>query len=214
MIKNAYEKKSVFEVIFDKRHSHQCVIRKQEIDNDVNKTQLMLEMEVVGVKPDHFVYLLQNITETQLSWNEHCKKCLQLQSDDGSENSTDIFVTFVKSPGPFIAGRVFIDGRYMFKDQNNGHQTVIFSSKGNESIVQEYTSKNNLEGSVMAYCVISGHYYMPLLNIDSQVIGTKVFYLNQSDFGGKVPQWITRKFAPRAIYDTYISLIKAAKNIP
>lgn len=38
MIKNAYEKKSGFEVIFDKRHSHQCVIRKQEIDNDVNKT--------------------------------------------------------------------------------------------------------------------------------------------------------------------------------
>ena len=38
MIKDAYEKKSGFEVIFDKRDSHQCVIRKQEIDNDVNKT--------------------------------------------------------------------------------------------------------------------------------------------------------------------------------
>lgn len=102
----------------------------------------------------------------------------------------------------------------MFKDPNNGHQIAIFSSKGNESIAQEYASKNNLEGSAMAYTVISGHYYMPLLNIEGQVIGTKIFYLNLSDFGGSVPQWLTRKFAPRAIYDTFISLIKAAKNIP
>lgn len=63
MIKDAYEKKSSYEVLFDKRDSHQCVIRKNEIDNDVNKTQLMLEMEVVGLTPDYFVSFFQNITE-------------------------------------------------------------------------------------------------------------------------------------------------------
>lgn len=54
---------------------------------------------------------------------------------------------------------------------------------------------------------------MPLTDLNKKVIGTRIFYLNQSDFGGSVPKWIARQFVPKAVEDTYDALIKAAKNI-
>jgi hypothetical protein len=70
------------------------------------------------------------VTETQPSWNTHCKKCEVVPNAEGDE----IFVTFIKSPGMFIAGRVLVDARYTLKDSETNDFLVIFSSKGNEEI--------------------------------------------------------------------------------
>lgn len=63
----------------------------------------------------------------------------------------------------------------------------MFSSKGNEKIAKDYQSTHDLKDSALAHAVISGHWYMPLLDDSNKLIGTKIFYLSKSDFGGKVP---------------------------
>ena len=125
----------------------------------------------------------------------------------------DFFATMIKSPGMFIAGRLFVDGRYMMRDPLKSHYLIMFSSKGNERLTQEYTNTHDLEGSALAHAVISGHWYMPLIDeTTGNAVGTKIFYLSQSDFGGKVPGWLVRTFAPKAVRDTFDALIKAAAS--
>lgn len=101
----------------------------------------------------------------------------------------------------------------MMKDSKKEQYAAIFSSKGNEKHIEEYSAKNDFDGAAMAKSVISGHWWMPICDLNKQVIGTRVFYLNQSDFGGSVPKWLARQFVPKAVQDTYDSLIKAARDI-
>ena len=62
----------------------------------------------------------------------------------------------------FMAGRVFMDARYMFKFPHNEQYIVIFSSNGNSQLLQDYARTHDLEGSAIASCQISGHWFMPL----------------------------------------------------
>ena len=147
-------------------------------------------MSVYGILPSQYVYLLDRITETQLSWNEHCLKCecISREVDSLTGESVDIFATMIKSPAMFISGRIFVDARYMLKDPLKDQYIIMFSSQGNEAIAQEYSNSHDLNGSALAHAVISGHWYMPLIDAETKkIIGTKIFYLSQSDFGGKVP---------------------------
>lgn len=135
--------------------------------------------------------------------------------DSASGESVDIFATMIKSPAVFIAGRIFVDARYMLRDPATDQYIILFSSRGNEDIAKEYSSTHDLNGSALAHAVISGHWYMPWLDpLTKKLIGTKIFYLSQSDFGGKVPQWIVSSFAPKAVRDTFDALVKAARDSP
>ena len=87
----------------------------------------------------------------------------------------------------FVAGRVFIDTRYLIKYAERNEYLAMFSSDGNEELRADYASKNDLEGAATAHCKISGHWYRPLLDSNQKLIGTKIFYLNESEFGGNVP---------------------------
>ena len=86
-----------------------------------------------------------------------------------------------------IAGRMFLDSRYMLKHSGEEQYIVIFSSNGNEQFAANYAATHDLGGSALAHSVISGHWYMPMYNSSNQLVGTKIFYLNQADFGGNVP---------------------------
>ena len=54
---------------------------------------------------------------------------------------------------------------------------------------------------------------MPLYDSNQNLIGTKIFYLNESTFGGKVPEWLAKSLAPKAVIDTYNALTISAKKI-
>jgi hypothetical protein len=41
--------------------ANKCVIRKRVLNNDETQTQVMLEMEVFGIKPRQFASLFENI---------------------------------------------------------------------------------------------------------------------------------------------------------
>jgi hypothetical protein len=56
----------------------------------------------------------------------------------------DIFATSVKSPGLFLAERLFIDARYMMRDPKKDLYIAIFSSLGNERIIEEYITTQDL----------------------------------------------------------------------
>lgn len=53
----------------------------------------MLEMEVLGIRPSQFSTLFENIEDTQLDWNEHCKKCELLCREEDGEEVVDIYLT-------------------------------------------------------------------------------------------------------------------------
>jgi hypothetical protein len=172
----------------------------------------MLEMDVLGIKPKQFLSLFETIHESQTDWNEHCLKCEYLPQNE-KETHLDVFATYIKSPAFFLAGRVFIDARYMLKDPNREEYIAIFSSLGNEEIIKDYVSTHDLEGSALAKTVISGHWWIPIYDSLGNLVGTKAIYVNQSDFGGNIPKWLQAQFAPRAIIETYDALIKAASEI-
>ena len=189
MLRSAFHNRSTTQVIFEDKSKHNCIIRKGGSEDDL-QPQISLEMSVRGIFPRQYVYLLDRITDTQLSWNEHCLKCecISRESDDLTGETVDIFATMIKSPAMFISARIFVDARYMLKDPVKDQYIIMFSSRGNEAIAQDYSNTHDLNGSALAHSIISGHWYMPLLDEKTnEVIGTKIFYLSQSDFGGKIP---------------------------
>ena len=48
------------------------------------------------------------------------------------EDGYGTFVTYIKSPAMFVAGRVFVDTRYLIKYPERHEYFAIFSSNGNE----------------------------------------------------------------------------------
>jgi hypothetical protein len=109
-----------------------------------------------------------------------------------------------------MAGRVFFDARYMFTTPKDGTMFALFSSIGNEQITKDYIARNKLD-EALAYTTISGHTFCPIKDSQNDAtIGTQIYYLTQSDFGGKLPQWLATSFVPKAIGDTYDNLIKSA----
>ena len=94
---------------------------------------------------------------------------------------------------------------------------VIVSSDGNEKYRQEYLNSDPkaFKDITVAYCHLAAHYLKPLYdeNDKAKCIGTKVFYVIATNFGGSIPQWITRKIAPKALFDSYEAFAKEAKSI-
>ncbi len=111
------------------------------------------------------------------------------------------------SPGAFIAGRIFIAANYQFPD----HSIVISSFKGMEKYLENYMAAGLNEGKTPAYNRFSGHHYSPLIE-NGVVVGTKVVFVNESDFGGSFPKWILQKFSPSGLNDMYEDLIANVKQ--
>ena len=107
-----------------------------------------------------------------------------------------------------MSGRVFYDARYLFKTSNDT-LFAVFSSKGNEQITKDLIVKHGLD-EVVAFTIISGHMYIPIKDINNQTIGTHIYYVTESNFGGKLPEWIAKSFIPKAIIDTYDLIVKHA----
>jgi hypothetical protein len=62
----------------------------------------------------------------------------------------------------------------------------------------------------LAITALSGHYFEPLYDpLDcKKIIGTSVVFVNESDFGGSVPKYLTQKMAGPGISDFYEDLLK------
>lgn len=92
-------------------------------------------------------------------------------------------------PSMLISGRVFITAKYLWPEKS----VCIQSSEGNEKYVSDYFKAGKDEGKLLATSALSGHYYEPLYDpLDcKKIIGTSVVFVNESDFGGSVPKWMT-----------------------
>ena len=71
--------------------------------------------------------------------------------------------------------------------------------------------KNGLD-EVVAFTIVSGHMYIPIKDVNNKTIGTHIYYVTESNFGGKLPEWIATSFIPKAILDTYDLIIKEAST--
>lgn len=58
---------------------------------------------------------------------------------------------------------------------------------------------------------ISAYWFKPILQ-HSKVIGTKIFYVNQADPGGSLPNWVKTTFAPKAVLELFESLVNVSKK--
>lgn len=159
------------------------------------------------------MHSFRTVTETQIKWNSFIKQCELVKVEDG----VNIVLTITKPPVVFISGRILIDGMYTYEYPEKNEYIVAFSSKGNEEIMSDYRKTHSDANKYeIARSIISGHWFKPIysqLN-EKEVIGTRYFYLNQVDFGGKVPQWIRTTFAPKAILDSFEGLAKFSKTNP
>jgi hypothetical protein len=135
MLREAYTTRDAWEVV---RDLGQTLLRKRVLNGDENQTQVLLEKWVRGIKPVEFLKLFETIEETQTQWNEHCKRCDLILREEDERDQVDIFATHIKSPGFFLAGRVFVDARYLLRDPKKDQYIAIFSSNGNEDIASEY----------------------------------------------------------------------------
>ena len=68
-----------------------------------------------------------------------------------------------------------------------------------------------MKGMTIAVCNISGFKFYPIFDESGEVIGTKVVFLSESDFGGALPKWFTSHFTPKGIHDFYDDMVKLAK---
>ena len=67
------------------------------------------------------------------------------------------------------------------------------SSKGNDKYIEQYASTTDVGGLTRAFCMMSGAKFEDIRYPSSPetVVGTKITFINESDFGGSVPKWIT-----------------------
>lgn len=87
-----------------------------------------------------------------------------------------------------MSNRIFVDGRYLWRFPDKDEYYAIFSSKGNEEILEEYVSKNKIGNVVVGKAFMSAYWMKPIRREGSQeIIGTSVFYVNCCNFGGSVP---------------------------
>jgi hypothetical protein len=71
---------------------------------------------------------------------------------------------------------------------NNEEFVIIFSSIGNEELAKRYLVENNITKTVVSKSYISGYWFRPWFEEDTtQVIGTKIYYLNSCDVGSNIP---------------------------
>ncbi len=116
----------------------------------------------------------------------------------------------IKPPSAFIAGRIFIDAKYIWTEE----MMCLMSSEGNERERAIYVEQNakEVKGMSHAFCKISGFKFTPVFDDDQKaVIGTSVVFQNESDFGGSMPKWVIQKFTPAGIYEFYEELIAETK---
>jgi len=80
---------------------------------------------------------------------------------------------------PFpLSNRIFVDARYIWTFPEKEEYVVIFSSKGNDEILQEYIVEQDISSSVViGRAYMSAHWLMPIKKAN-KIVGTKIFYVN------------------------------------
>ena len=126
-----------FMEVIDTRHkypivkeykSSNCTIRRRPM-NDVSGIDLfILERVDYGVTPDLFCKLQEKI-------HDFCKANRMVKQVDlietggyGVLSNFELYAMHIKSPSILVSDRIFIDGKYIFQDEN----MVIVSSHGCE----------------------------------------------------------------------------------
>ncbi len=88
MLDEAFRTRDTQEVIYDK---NKTILRKRMLNNDERQQQISIEMEVIGIMPQQFVYLFDKIRETQPQWNEYLKQIDLVNHPD--QSLIDIYAT-------------------------------------------------------------------------------------------------------------------------
>lgn len=157
-------------------------MRRRIKDNGVNV--FIVDRDVMGIKPKEIFDIISNAPVTQTKWNPRCRKCDRLGYEDGFS----IEATQIIPPTRLMCGRYFVDIKFPF-ELDNGRYMYLCTSEGHDQYVEEYLKnfKKELEGFQQAFCYLSGHLYEPIFDSNNNVIGTHIFFINETCFGGNVP---------------------------
>lgn len=167
-----------------------CTIRRRIMNDNEGIDLFILERVDYGVVPTVFCQLQEKI-------HDFCKanrmvKHVDLIETGGSGvlQGFELYAMHIKSPSFLVADRIFIDGKYIFREEN----MVIVSSHGCEKEKQEYYETHDLHGMELAVNNISAFKFYPIYESPddptSRVIGTQTIFVNESDFGGSIPKWL------------------------
>jgi hypothetical protein len=108
----------------------------------------------------------------------------------GVLSNFELYAMHIKSPSFLVADRMFIDAKYLFKEEH----MVIVSSFGCEKQKIEYYDTHELNGIELAVNNISAFKFFAIHekpeDPTSPIIGTRTIFVNESDFGGSIPKWL------------------------
>jgi hypothetical protein len=185
------------------------------LDPESGVNLFILERTDMGITPSQIMKVLDHIKDFNQA-NKNIKRCDLIAQVDFRDDKpkVEVYSSIVKPPNAFIAGRVFVDAKYLYPDE----LLCIMSSEGNKMERQQYMEENAAEfkGFSIAHCNISGFKFSPFYdkNDTSLITGTSVVFMSESDFGGSMPKWFLQKFTPGGLFDFYEDLIdKTRKTI-
>jgi hypothetical protein len=162
---------------FNEKGSVYTTIRRRAINPDSGIDLFILERTDFGVTPEQFMQVMIHIYNfTKV--NKNMKKCELIEEIDlcDKDPTVQIYSSFIKPRSAFIAGRIFVDAKYIWSNEN----LCIMSSEGNQQEREQYFQENanEIKGMSDAFCYISGFKFTPVFD-DKQttkVIGTSVVF--------------------------------------
>ena len=189
------------------------IVRRRVVNSDSGIDLFILERTDYGVKPADFMRVLEKV-EYYAKANSNLKGIdlitVEDLQDNGLTRPVEVYASYIKAPNAFISGRIIFDAKFIFPKED----LVIFTSDGNEDVARAYleTHQNEVKGLAQANTNMSGFKFFPVMNeANTEIVGTRVYFLNESDFGGSMPKWFLQKFTPGGIHEFYEDLIREVK---
>ena len=101
-----------------------------------------------------------------------------------------------------------INCHYLWLDHEGGEQICLFSCTGNEDLKEKHFSAKDKKNFVLATQFVGGWIISPVKDEQGNVTGSNLKYLNSSDAGGNIPQFIQKHEGPKTAIDPVIGTIK------
>uniref|UniRef100_A0A7S3N926 START domain-containing protein n=1 Tax=Euplotes harpa TaxID=151035 RepID=A0A7S3N926_9SPIT len=191
-----------FHEVFSDHDKHNMKIYRKDSNSD-EQPVFRLTMEVEGVAPFQIASLFsdENIKE-EPDWCENCISCECIFED----KHCNIYRTLIDCE--FLSNREFIDRKYWKHDPLTDSYYVMFvSADDHPDVMRDYPENDN---------VVRGKNYQSsyiLRPLDDGRTGTKFLLINQSEFGGSVPNWIVKRFTTKPLSKFMMEIINRAKLV-
>ena len=210
--------KERFKEIFSTFEQHELKITedngnlevRQSWDTENNVMKVFgKQRRVEGLVPDDFRPFFENYEQHGAAANDSVEMIEKLCTDS---EGFDMFKCHVHAPWP-ISNRIMFSTRFMWFSEEEGHM-LLFCSDQNEDVMADETKFTAQERKkmVVAICYCTGWWVKPIKDESGAVVATEMLFLNNTQAGGMIPQWVQNSLAPRTAEDSIKGTVQWAQT--